>query len=392
MPRHRGQQGRRCIGRLAIGPNFGIALLLFGLCSFLHPSRGYAAPSCEGQYRFCFRNELSLSQLQKRNPSLWSDIQRKKTLVAKTEPNAQRAQVAADALVGVKNELGAIADRTPALKTVIDALLKDLDATIDWYRLAGVNAVPGDKTPVALERWKIEPGSTDPGGAPEQWLKSVGCWAIEASNACAGNYSAAIELGGQILVVLGVIDEFNSPQRAKNLTALQDRLARWDAYLYGTQFQYVWELMFNRWLDNKFREVPRDDFGNDIGLREPPYNRAVALHPDIGLQLIRGQPKGDRIAPAVTFQWLGYLQWRYKETRVDGLKGISLVSTIADHRGAPAVGTGLMFHWNDYSFAFTSHGGNLAFTFNLKLGDRMSTVNDEWAKEIKKAQDSAAKP
>jgi hypothetical protein len=390
-PDHIPQEHRR-IKRLATRANLTIASVLLGLLGLLYPSWGHTASSCESQYRFCFKNELTLAQLQKGNPSLWSDIQRVKAQIAKGKSAGESAQIAADVLVDVKAKLGAAASQPPTLKAVIDGLGKDLDLAIQWYRLAAIGAAPDDKTAVALERWKLEPGSTSPGGAPEQWLKSVGCWAVSPSDACTSNYSAAVELGGRIFTVVTIIDEFNSPQRAENLRKLQDLSAQWEAYLYETQFQYVWELMFNRWLDNKLREIPKDPFGNEIGLRIPPSNRAIALHPDVGLQFIRGQQNGDRVVAAMTFEWVGYLEWTYKENRVDGLKGVSVVSTVADHQSAPVVGTGLMFHWDDYAFAFTMHGKNLAFTFNLKLGDKLSTVNDDWAKEIKKPLDKASKP
>jgi len=369
----------------------GAALLA---CTWLQPDPAVAAVSCPkdtDEIRFCFANLVSLARLQQDNQGLWSDLQRAKTHLATAKTGAERAQVAGAAFADLKPEIAGTPN-VPA--NVIGQLVGNLDAAIQWYRLAGTGAPPDDKIPVSIGRWMLD--NTDETGSAgaivKDWLTGAGCWAVVPKNKpeCIPVLEAAVGVGIRVLVAREVVDEFNLPQRAKNLTEVTTRAAQWEAYLYGTQFQYAWELVANRYIDNSWRKIPEDPFGNELGLRIPPTNRGIFLHPDVGLQYISGQSNGDKVVAALTFEWLGYMQWKgYKDNKVDGLWGISVVSTVADERNAPKMGTGVMLHWGDYALAITSHGGHIAYTINLKLGDKLSTVNDTWAKEIQKPLDKA---
>lgn len=372
---------------------FRHGLVLAGLCFLAIPVWAIAAVSCAGEYRFCFRTELELSQLQQRNSGLWNDIQKIKRDILAARDDAGHALAAASALKGARSALVQIKAR-PGAPDELDDLLKALDAATQWYQLASIGAAPADDLPVSVGVWRITPGSRDAGGTPERWLTRIGCWEIPADKApatCPAAFQTGVDIGYQILTVEQAVEAFNSPLRKQNVTVLQQRTAEWKAYLYDTQFQYWWELGFNRWLDNKLRDKSSDKFDNEIGLRKVPTERAILFHPDVGLQYIRDQAKGDQVLAAMTFEWIGFLKWSgYKDDTVTGLWGVSVASTIADQRNAPRIGTGLMFHLGDYALAVTSHGGHIAYTINLKLGDKLSTVNDDWAQKLKSPLDAAA--
>lgn len=140
--------------------------------------------------------------------------------------------------------------------------------------------------------------------------------------------------------------------------------------------------MHNRNIENK--KVVRDDYGNEIGIREAPTSKRILLHPDIGIQYIGNQENGDRFTPALTFQWYGIQKWdSYTENGVVGLCGLSLVTTIADHRNVSSIGHGLMFHFDSYALGLTSHSGNIAISLNFKLADRLGKVDMNLANELK---------
>lgn len=344
---------------------------------------------CSTQYRFCFQNRLALSELADKNPSLWGLLQEAKTSITKEKLGTKQAQNAVVVLETVREEIKKILPNVPK-PDLINSLLVELESTIQWFREAGFDRMPPDMAPVDLEKWKLEPDSSGPGGTAIQLLKSKGCWDGPIKTLppeCSAYYKTAIALAEQIVVIREVIDFYNSAERSRVYELFEMRVAQWNAYFYATQFQYVWELVINRWIDDNLREIPRDQFGNELGLRDAPKEKGIFFHPDVGLQYLTEQPSGDRVVPAIIFQWVGYQWWKgYKGDQVEGLKGISVVSTIADHReGASTVDVGVMFHWENYSLAFTSNRYALAVTFNLKIGDRLSRVNEKWENEIKKA-------
>lgn len=204
-----------------------------------------------------------------------------------------------------------------------------------------------------------------------------------------------VYLAGQVMVAL----HKSQGKSFHELATLREK--RWHAYLYDTQFQYFWELGLNRWreetcfdraivaLFDECKRPVRDKHDNPLGFREPPTNRAIFLHPDIGLQYIDAEPDGDRFKPTLLIQWFGYQWWDWKDNseKITGLRGVSFVSTLSDNATAKTLGWGAMFQVNQYAVAFTGHGSKLAVTLNLTLGDKISKLNDDWANKLKRLKD-----
>jgi hypothetical protein len=258
----------------------------------------------------------------------------------------------------------------------------------------------GGATYRALQLGYWDPYENARRGFGEQYLHGQNCQAKDASDQnCARIYAKAVEIGDAMFLMQLTVEVLRLPLRSELQAALQHRKARWNSYLYDSQFQYFWELGLNRWLEescpkglNAFvsdlldREkeceaLARDPHGNPLDWREPPSFRAIALHPDIGFMYDQNDPKGSRTNVTLVFQWFGYQWWKWDEesNKVKDLWGLSIVSTVTDNAVGQPVGLGLQIQYGKYSFAATSHGGKPIYTLSLNLLDRLSTLDEKAA-------------
>lgn len=343
--------------------------------------------SCErGNYQTCLYEKLSTASIGKRHSDLVDSVSKAKALIEKQADLGARASAMATTLREFRN--GDFAARLGASDAAI--LRKEIERAIAWFERTSTGNSPPDITPPTLDQWKLDSaGSAAPGGLPAQRLIDAGCILPPDSHPgppgkCPDVFRESVGYGEVVYAVRETLDAFNRKIRTEVVGLFQERGRNWNAYFYGTQFQYPWELWANRVVDD-WRDVPRDEFDNELGLRAPPRSRYVALHPDVGVQYNIGQSTGDRFVPALAFQWIGYQWWDgYDGEKINGLKGVSLVSTVTDRQGGPNHRVGLMFHFGGYSFAVTSHGGDFAITLNLELGDRLTTMRQDSMDALKK--------
>lgn len=240
----------------------------------------------------------------------------------------------------------------------------------------------------------------------ENYLEAQNCEQKDDQDAaCAAVYAKAVEIADAMFLMRNLMFALRQPLREELRDQLVRRTARWESYLYDSQFQYWWELGLNRWLEEKCpdgpnavvdaflegdecRDLKRDRYGNPEEWREPPRYRAIALHPDIGFMYKRDEPDGDRMKPSLVFQWFGYQWWRWGEdgkgTGVHGLRGLSIVSTVSDNVTGSAIGLGLQVQYNEYALALTSHGGKPVLTFSFKLLDRVAKLDQAWADKLRR--------
>ena len=355
---------------------------LASLFTFLIPI-GQANEIClsPSEYRDCFERDLSWSLVEKRRPELSSQLERVQEAFTRSKDITQRARVAVATLSDIKKQLEENAGNFE--KEALDKFVLGLSEAIDWYRSVGNGIQPNNNSPVFIDNFKLQGDGA--GAAPKEWLRRKNCWSVTQKNRvndCEDEFIKARKLGESIVYVGTVVDKYYVTPRGELLDKLKIREAEWNAYLYATQFQYPWELMLNRYKDNKSAE--RDDYGNEIGIREAPKKKRIFLHPDVGVQYVSGQVKGEHLIPTLTFQWCGIQKWdSYSENGIVGLRGVSLVTTVADHKNVSSIGHGLMAHYNSYSVALTSHSGKLAITLNLNLASGLSKINNDLANKLK---------
>jgi hypothetical protein len=371
-----------------------VGFAAFVACAPLHAQTS----SCDvGTFQQRLRNRYFLDSCWNENKALQQRVERAKANVKpKDEPPSGLAARAREQLILLRREVDA---RVPT-RDYADALKKSLDEAIAQLALLpGIDSLDAAETYRALQTdtWKLDAAPTVPGGQPQKYLRDSGCAAERDSNTkCREVFQRAVEYSDDLLAagyVIGVLHE-KAIKDGYDQAVLREK--RWHAYLYDTQFQYWWELGLNRWREEtcfdsfvfKCDKQGRDADGNPLGFRDPPTNRAVFFHPDVGVQYLDAEPKGDKFKPALVVQWFGYQWWDWKDNsdKVHGLRGLSFASTISDNANYKALGWGAHIQINEYALAFTSHSGKLAITLNLQLGDKISKLNDEWADKLKKAK------
>jgi len=236
-------------------------------------------------------------------------------------------------------------------------------------------------------------------------LEEKGCSDEKSPDeACTAAYATAVELTDHVFVVKKVLSVLREPEAAAMRAQFAQREARWASYFYDTQFPFWWELAANRYLeqycgdgfhgkvgrllvDEACKRPKEDPAGNPIEWREPPRYRAIFLHPDIGVQYLREEPRGERLKPALVFQWAGYQWWDWKDDKASDVRALSLVSTVADTATQKRHGLGVQVQWKGFAVALTRHGSELAITLNLRLVDRMQELDEEWSAKLKRLKD-----
>lgn len=249
--------------------------------------------------------------------------------------------------------------------------------------------------------WRV---STDPnairGELAVKYLQDENCLnAQRGDTRCDAVYIGATQIADHTYAAAEVVGHLHLPLRRQFRTEATRRTAAWNSYLYDTQFQYWWELAFNRYLEEqcpkglnarvapliskKCEQRSVDSLQNEIGFREPPDYKASLLHPDLGVMYLDDEPKGDRFKPAVVVQALGYEWWDWKDGKIENRRGVSLVVSAADNARTKQLGYGLQLRWNGYAFAVTDHDGKLAVTLNLDLAKYIGSASPKYAEALK---------
>lgn len=380
---------------LASSTTVAVAILLLAMAA---PS-AYADDCNEGTYRNRLLKHFNSPSCQKSNTPLQSRL----TEVGKSFlGDSDWRKVTARQLRNIVNEID---------ESLANEKDDDIRKALQELKMGVMKAeVQSDGPPATQlndallpDYWKIsdDPTAKEPGAVASRVLDTARCIDKEPPDdkACEVTFSSAIWIAERTYIT-GEVLSFNSlPDRLKLYQAVRDRELRWHSYLYDSQFQYWWELGFNRRLEERCQNGlnsvvgklvgkscgrnETDALGNPLGFREPPSYRAILLHPDVGLQYIHHESPGNQLKPALVFQWIGYQWWDWADNKVSNLWGISVVSTVSDLSRTNRVGFGLALHRNEYQVALTSHGGDLTLSINLMLIDRISTLNTKAAESLK---------
>ena len=115
--------------------------------------------------------------------------------------------------------------------------------------------------------------------------------------------------------VIGVNDRF-----------LSGRDKEWEAYLNGASVQFPWELAFNSWHFNKWRD-DKDKFPR------APTDRWVLFHPSPGVELIDSRVDGNFTKAAILVEVFGYQRWQWRDGRQGNRWGASGIISMADIEG-----------------------------------------------------------
>lgn len=283
------------------------------------------------------------------------------------------------------------ADAVARYKRALDQFVGDLAKlkSVDDWMAQGANT-PAELLP---DFWHPDSRVRDePGGLPAKYLADQHCLAIEVpSDPCEAAFIRAAALADEIFLVDEIVSIMTSKQRSDFAAAAASREARWHSYLYDAQFQFWWELALNRyvevrcpaWLRWDCDPPQTDTLGNELGFREPPHRKLMFLHPDVGIEYLNHEPPGQKLKPALIFQWFGFQNWGWEKDAVSGLKGIAIVTSVADTAKSKHIGYGLQLQWQKYALAVTAHGSYIGVTISRNLIDVAMSVNPKWAEKLK---------
>lgn len=226
-------------------------------------------------------------------------------------------------------------------KKVIQKEPRPIELDIDYWKKDYV---------IPVSKWK----------SVKDELNSQQCWNSKQTQNCDGIYESAKKNIQVILLVRRIVDVHLNPltdEYLKNLFANRDQ---WHAYVYDMQFQYPWELGFNKTSEK-----------TDAGWQIPPTSRWILFHPDIGIGLANNQPSGSKSNAALQFQWIGKYWWSGygSDNRPINPVGLSLVSTVADLATGQSVGYGMGLHYKTFNLSITKHSSSYFFLVNLNLFD-----------------------
>lgn len=313
---------------------------------------------------------------------------------------------AIEAIEKLEGEVAQHADQNGDIRQQFQTLQQSLNAAALKLRVLPrvetVAAKPMDFAELLPDFWNVDASVRDEaGGLPAKMLRDAGCAGKSPPDAvCDAAFQEAITVADDVHVAHELILDLHSPQRAQFVSDARLRADRWHGYLYDTQFQFWWELVANKYLeehcpaaftaltklvDKTCHALAKDSYGNRLGFREVPDSRAILLHPDVGVGYVDEEPDGQRFKPLLVFQWVGLQWWDWKQGEVSGLRGLSLVSTVADTATTSRTGFGLQFQYGAFSLALTSHSGDFVVTLNAGLVDKVGTVNQRWADKFKTA-------
>lgn len=258
----------------------------------------------------------------------------------------------------------------------------------------------GEVTWNATDQWLVNKWEPGAGTSDTEWyllkesLFETGCYPAPPSNSksrCDSLFSDYM-INVRFIVAMDIVSDYVLDIPAKERIERKEYVHRqWTSYFDDQQYQFWWEMNANYCLFN-----PRlsDDIGAlkrsiclipiagplmarrwsqstaDIGWVAPPNKRFIYLHPDIGFIYVGNEPSGNKFAPALVMQWLGYLRWHGYDAdtgKMNNAYGISIVSTYADLIGSKSVGFGLMGHYRQYGLSVTRHGDEWAVYLNLNF-------------------------
>lgn len=278
------------------------------------------------------------------------------------------------------------------------------DARERLEKLSSIEAVdqePGKFPQLLVDFWRVDATPRDEAaGLPASMLKDGGCLDKTPPDAvCDPLFKKVIVVADDVYVAANLFRDLHFEQRARFVADAESRRDRWHAYLYDTQFQFWWELLFNRYQESRCPKgltaslagivgkechaQAKDAYGNFLGFREVPDYRTILLHPDLGMGYLEKEPKGQRFKPVLVIQAFGFQWWDWDKDKVSGLKSVSVVTTVADTSASKRVGFGVQFQYSGYSLALTSHSGHLLLTLNTGLVNQLGKVSQDKADKLK---------
>lgn len=156
------------------------------------------------------------------------------------------------------------------------------------------------------------------------------------------------------------------------LEAARARDAKWTHYFDDARLQFPWELYVNG--QRHGRENRKAG-----GFADVPNDQWILLHPGVGLEYVRGAPRGSRFEPALVVELVGYNRWRWKADGSMGTAlGVSLIQTYSDRVGLQSSRPGVMLHYNHkYSLAVTRANGETGLMLSMDLSRLVTRVEDE---------------
>lgn len=156
------------------------------------------------------------------------------------------------------------------------------------------------------------------------------------------------------------------------LAAARLRDAKWTSYFDEARLQLPLELALNGWLHGLANRAAG-------GFADVPTYQWILLHPEIGMEYVRGAEAGSRLQPALVIEVIGYNRWSWsKEGKMENALGVSFIGAYSDRAGISSVRPGVMVHLqNKYAFAYTRNSGKNGFILSVDLAKLVTRVQDE---------------
>lgn len=141
---------------------------------------------------------------------------------------------------------------------------------------------------------------------------------------------------------------------------------QWNAYFTQARPQMPWELAINaRSYDRSKAKKYCPEHG---GFSQPPEHQWIVMHPDIALEYLDDNPDGNRLAPALTLEVVGYYRWRWNGPAMEWPLGASLVASLSDRVDSDPLGIGVMVHWSQrWSMGVVQHGDDTGVLIGLSV-------------------------
>lgn len=313
-----------------------------------------------------------------------------------------------NALLRLKSEVESHATQNEASRSQLNQIVGTLETAHTKLgtvpSVETITASPAQFAELLPSFWNVDatPRNEEAGGIPAIMLRDSECSSKTPPDTdCDAAFRRIVAVADDVYVASNLILDLHSGQRARFILDSRLRADRWNAYLYDTQFQFLWELVWNRnqefkcpkgssarlakLVDKTCHAQSKDSLGNQLGFREVPDYRAILLHPDIAVGYFDKEAEGQHFKPVLVVQWFGFQWWDWEKDRPSSLRAVSLVSSTADTTATSHTGIGLQFQYGGFSLALTKHRGGLAVMLNTGLVNQLGKVNQNMANKFKAA-------